>query len=31
MGNRGLVHGRLGPGCLHLCVDMQRLPCPPAR
>ena len=25
MGNRGLVHGRLGPGCLHLCVDMQRL------
>jgi nicotinamidase-related amidase len=25
MGNTGLVHGRLGPGCLHLCVDMQRL------
>jgi nicotinamidase-related amidase len=23
MGNRGLVHGRLGVGCLHVCVDMQ--------
>lgn len=25
MAARGLVHGPLGDGCLHLCVDMQRL------
>nr|WP_026791322.1 isochorismatase family cysteine hydrolase [Pleomorphomonas oryzae] len=25
MADQGLVHGPLGPGALHLCVDMQRL------
>ncbi|MGN8119357.1 cysteine hydrolase family protein [Labrys sp. 22185] len=25
MAAQGLVHGPLGPNCLHLCVDMQRL------
>lgn len=25
MAAKGLVHGPLGEGCLHLCVDMQRL------
>lgn len=23
--DQGLIHGPLGPGTLHLCVDMQRL------
>ncbi|HMM09208.1 MAG TPA: cysteine hydrolase [Paracoccus solventivorans] len=25
MANRGLIHGPLKPGAVHLCVDMQRL------
>lgn len=25
MANQGLIHGPLGPGTLHLCVDMQRM------
>jgi len=25
MAAQGLVHGRLGESCLHICVDMQRL------
>ncbi|MCV0397236.1 MAG: cysteine hydrolase [Rhizobiaceae bacterium] len=25
MAGKGLVHGPLGPGCLHVCVDMQAI------
>ncbi len=25
MAAKGLIHGPLGPDCLHLCIDMQRL------
>ncbi len=24
-GKQGLLHGPLGSGCIHICVDMQRL------
>lgn len=30
MAKQGIVHGPLGGGCLHLCVDMQRLFAPGA-